>query len=181
MLDSQRRRADSQIAYYRALCEYNKLLALIHRRKGSMLDYAGIVFAEGPWPKKAYWDALGHARRRDAAKFMNYGWSRPNVVSHGAVPQGKNIGGSHFEGNYVPTEAARPLEELAPPQPSTRDADGQSVLQATPRTANIPLQQRRVPSAVGSGVGVHSGPQLLPADGDIHGGEIRVPGRIVPR
>jgi len=68
------------------LCEYNKLIALIHLRKGSILDYCGIQFGEGPWPKKAYYDALGHARRRDASYYLNYGWTRPGVVSRGTVP-----------------------------------------------------------------------------------------------
>ncbi|MCH7729183.1 MAG: TolC family protein, partial [Planctomycetes bacterium] len=86
LLDAQVRRANAQIAHYRSLCEYNKLIALIHLRKGSILDYCGIQFGEGPWPKKAYYDALGHARRRDASYYLNYGWTRPGVVSRGTVP-----------------------------------------------------------------------------------------------
>lgn len=87
VLDAQRRRAQAQVDYFRAVAEYNKAIALVHYRKGSLLDYCGIQLAEGPWPKKAYWDALGRARERDASTYLNYGWTRPKVMSRGAVEQ----------------------------------------------------------------------------------------------
>ncbi len=87
VLDAQRRRAQSQVDYYRAVAEYNKAIALVHYRKGSLLEYCGIQLAEGPWPKKAYWDALGRARERDASTYLDYGWTRPKVMSRGAVEQ----------------------------------------------------------------------------------------------
>ncbi len=67
-LNAQRRRAEAEDSFYRALCEYNKVIALIHRRKGTILPYNGIEFAEGPWPGKAYTDAQEHARRRGASR-----------------------------------------------------------------------------------------------------------------
>lgn len=82
-LDAQRRRSQAEIAFYTALCEYNKVIALIHRRKGSILPYCNVCFSEGPWPGKAYQDAEGHARRRSASRELNYGWSRPQVISRG--------------------------------------------------------------------------------------------------
>lgn len=82
-LDAQRRRSQAEIAFYTALCEYNKVIALIHRRKGSILPYCNVCFSEGPWPGKAYQDAEGHARRRSASRQINYGWSRPQVISRG--------------------------------------------------------------------------------------------------
>ena len=92
-LDAQRRRSQAEIAFYTALCEYNKVIALIHRRKGTILAYSGICFAEGPWPGKAYVDAQEHARRRGASRQINYGWSRPQVISRGENwPSGENIG-----------------------------------------------------------------------------------------
>jgi hypothetical protein len=66
------------------VAEYNKSIADLHTRKGSILEYDGIGFEEGPWPQKAYWDALGRARERDAAKYIDYGWTRPKVISRGS-------------------------------------------------------------------------------------------------
>jgi len=90
VLDAQRRRSQSQIAYYQALTEYNKTIALVHRRKGTTLDYCGVTFAEGPWVGKAYVDAEEHARRRGASREMNYAFTRPAVVSQGPRPAGGN-------------------------------------------------------------------------------------------
>ncbi len=84
-LDAQRRRAQAEGSFYNALCEYNKVIALIHRRKGTTLAYNSIDFTEGRWTGKAYLDASENARRRGASRPMNYGWSRPEVISTGPV------------------------------------------------------------------------------------------------
>lgn len=92
-LEAQRRRAQAEVAFYVALCEYNKVIALIHRRKGTILAYCGVSLSEGPWPGKAYTDAQEHARRRGASRQINYGWSRPQVVSRGENwPTANNTG-----------------------------------------------------------------------------------------
>ena len=137
LLDAHRRRADAEIAYYQSLVEYSLSIVLVHLRKGSLLDYNSVVLAEGPWPNKAYYDSLQRARRRDASYIMDYGYSRPRVVSKGAVPQPGaaavpteervevvDEGGVIFEGEAVPLEPTplddiMPLEEVAPPQQAT--------------------------------------------------------------
>lgn len=139
VLDAQRRRADAQIAYYRALCEYNKAIALLHRRKGSITEYCGVQFGEGPWNEKAYWDALGHARRRDAAHYLDYGWTRPNVVSRGSESvQGLPIYTEGLiEGETLPFNPAEeiPAGEPTPADPSTpRNTDAM----LSPRTTEGP-------------------------------------------
>ena len=92
-LDAQRRQSQAEIAFYTAVCEYNKVIALIHRRKGTTLPHAGIHFTEGAWAAKAYDDAHENARRRSAAKTLDYGWSRPNVISRGEdSPTNQNSG-----------------------------------------------------------------------------------------
>ena len=68
VLQSQQRRADAQISYYRALGEYNKSINYVDYLKGTMLANSNITLAEGPWNKKAYWDALERARERSAGK-----------------------------------------------------------------------------------------------------------------
>lgn len=90
VLQSQQRRAQAQRAYYEALTEYNKTVSDIHSKKGSLLDYNNICLEEGPWARKAYWDALERARERDASYYLNYGYTRPGVVRRGPVE--KNLG-----------------------------------------------------------------------------------------
>jgi hypothetical protein len=101
-LDAQRRRSQAEIAFYTALCEYNKVIALIHRRKGTVLPYSGIEFSEGPWTGKAYIDAQENARRRSASRPLNYGWTRPQVISRGENwPTGGNNGATVSGANVV--------------------------------------------------------------------------------
>jgi outer membrane protein TolC len=87
VLDAQRRRADAQSEYYQTLSAYAKSVAEVHALKGSLLEYNNISLAEGPWPEKAYWDALQRARERDASYYFDYGSTRPSVVSQGPVGQ----------------------------------------------------------------------------------------------
>jgi outer membrane protein TolC len=100
VLQSQQRRADAQIAYYRALGEYNKSINYVDYLKGTMLANSNIVLAEGPWNKKAYWDALERARERSAGKKLQYGVTRPGVVRQGPVGDAQaalNVVGSGTE------------------------------------------------------------------------------------
>ncbi len=46
LLDALRRSAESQRDYYVSLCEYNKAIALVHYRKGSLLEYDDVHFAD---------------------------------------------------------------------------------------------------------------------------------------
>lgn len=87
LLDAQRRQSQAEIDYYRSLVNYNVAIMAVHYRKGSLLEYNNIYLAEGPWPSKAYFDAMGHARRRDASYYLDYGYTRPKVISRGEVPQ----------------------------------------------------------------------------------------------
>jgi len=123
LLDAQRRRSDSQITYFQALIEYNIAIKDVHLRKGSLLEFNGIFLAEGPWPEKAYFDAKGHARRRSASHHLDYGYTRPGVISRGPGMQGTVTEG--FEGDYeiiegdgstelVPTPAT-PIEGMESP------------------------------------------------------------------
>ena len=87
LLRAQQNRASAGQQYIRALTEYNKSLVEIHAVKGSLLEYNNIALEEGLWPEKAYWDAHERARERDAAKFIDYGASRPRVISRGPYDQ----------------------------------------------------------------------------------------------
>ncbi len=92
-LEAQRRLSQAEVAFIQSVTEYNKMLALLHRRKGTTLAYCGIHFEEGPWAGKAYMDASEYSRRRGASRELNYGWSRPEVISRGEdYPSNANIG-----------------------------------------------------------------------------------------
>jgi len=91
VLQSQQRRADAMIDYYRALTEYNKSINYVDYLKGTMLANSNITLSEGPWNKKAYWDALERARERSAGKKGQYGVSRPNVVRQGPVRNPESV------------------------------------------------------------------------------------------
>lgn len=84
LLESQRRQSEASIAYFQALVNYNLSIVTMQLRKGTLLDYNGVTLAEGPWPAKAYFDAANRARRRDASHYLDYGFSRPSVISRGA-------------------------------------------------------------------------------------------------
>lgn len=105
VLQSQLRRADAQIAYYRALGEYNKSINYVDYLTGTMLANNNITLAEGPWNQKAYWDALERARERSAGKQKKYGVTRPGVVRQGPLLDPRSAAhviGSGVEGS--PTE-----------------------------------------------------------------------------
>ncbi len=114
LLDAQRRRALAQSDYFRVVCEFNKAIADVHFRKGTLLQYNGIHLAEGPWPEKAYCDALEKARQRDASYYLNYGYTRPGVISRG--PMGDEIIDTPTaDGVIVPSLNTTPGLEVIPP------------------------------------------------------------------
>ncbi len=115
LLDAQRRQADATIAYYQSLINYNLSILNMHLRKGSIFEYHGVVLGEGPWPAKAYFDATNQARRRDASHYLNYGYSRPNVISRGPVKD-RWSGNSQLdtgEGDYYPEPSADSMINLS--------------------------------------------------------------------
>ncbi|MBM3955523.1 MAG: TolC family protein [Planctomycetes bacterium] len=115
LLDAQRRRADAESAYYRAIVDYNRSISQLHFRKGSLLEFNGVFLAEGPWPGKAYFDAYRRARQRDASLYLDYGHSRPGVFSRGPITQRfSDVGASTAVEQLEPRDPAT-VEEPSPP------------------------------------------------------------------
>jgi outer membrane protein TolC len=85
VLQSQQRRAEAQVSYYRALVEYNKSINYVDYLKGTLLANSNIALREGPRNSKAYCDALERARERAAGHELQYGVTRPGVVRRGPV------------------------------------------------------------------------------------------------
>jgi outer membrane protein TolC len=157
VLDAQRRRADAETAYYRSLIDYNRAIARVHNRKGSLLEYTSVYLSEGPWPGKAYFDALREARRRDASVAINYGFTRPKVISRGPYMQR----GSGFVADgeaLVPTEAT--LEQIERP-PAERPTDVDQLPAPTENRAGS--ETVSAPSQTASTLRTAAGPRLQPA------------------
>ena len=136
VLDAQRRRAPAQVDYSPAIGNFNKGIANVHFRKGSLMEYCGVQLAEGPWPKKAYWDALGHARERDASYYLDYGWTRPKVVSRGAVEQQQDTD--------IGTRGATPYPGVGEPIEDPRIGDPEPEPALPPVTRQSPAVSRPV-------------------------------------
>ena len=113
LLDAHRRRAEAAIAYNQSLVTYNLAVMNVHFRKGSLMDYDNVIMAEGPWPAKAYFDATNRARQRSASHYLNYGFSRPRVVSRGPVSES-------IPESMPPVAFGESEEDL---QPETMDSD----------------------------------------------------------
>ncbi|MCA9100706.1 MAG: TolC family protein [Planctomycetales bacterium] len=131
VLDAQRRLADAESQFFRAVVDYNLGIATVHYTKSSLLEYNNVYLAEGPWPGKAYFDARRRARERDGAMEINYGFTQPNVISRGVYPQ---MQGPQVEaGQYIESGPLTPLpqgaEQLPTPAPTPAD---------TPPSSGVP-------------------------------------------
>tara|TARA_B100000676_G_scaffold217946_2_gene214743 strand:+ start:5713 stop:7725 length:2013 start_codon:yes stop_codon:yes gene_type:complete len=130
VLQSQRRHAQAQTDYYRALGSYSKAIAEVHYRKGSLLNYNDIHLSEGPWPDKAYDDAMERARQRDAGRYMDYGFTRPAVISNGIAEEIQEIPSDVVDENGSDAVESQPMPADAQDQPAaeTPNDEGDVVL-----------------------------------------------------
>ena len=151
LLRAQQRRAQAQIEYYRALSEYNKSIVQIHLLKGSLLEYNNIAMEEGAWAEKAYWDAQGNARERAAGVPLEYGASRPGVISQGEYDQFQGAAAT------MPHSPTVGLNELGP-------------MNTAPPEMNTPEQQRSAPEKLPAkpGQDLEDVDAPPPADGPIN-------------
>lgn len=129
LLRAQQQRADAGRNYARALSEYNKSITDVHEVKGSLLEYNNIRLEEGMWPDKAYWDAHERARERDAAKFLDYGASRPRVITRGELEQNMGTANSSAKAKTKVGSGIDNRSNEAPepePEPPVKQAKGSS-------------------------------------------------------
>ena len=126
VLAAQRALAEAESEYYRSVVDYMKSIAQVHFRKGSLLDYDGVCLAEGPWPAKAYFDACRRARAREAGVYLDYGFSRPEVISRGPVDQ---QAGSESNSQNGPANAAPPASPPGSGNPEPLPAPNQAPAQ----------------------------------------------------
>jgi outer membrane protein TolC len=138
VLDAQRRLADAESNYYRALVEYASSVKNVHFEKGSLLDYNGIYLEEGPWPHKAYCDAA----RREDHRCGPWPFCGPldqgRVISNGPAPQLL----LPQPGTTWPAqeESPIPIQEL-PPEPTPNETPAEAP------TAPMPMANPQDPEA----------------------------------
>lgn len=87
VLDAQRRLSEANVAYYRALVEYQLSVKNVQLEKGTLLEHCQVFLSEGMWPAKAYVDAEERESLRgephaELPPGENYPWA-----SRGAFPQ----------------------------------------------------------------------------------------------
>jgi outer membrane protein TolC len=118
LLNAQQRLAQSESDYYRSLTNYAKAISLVHRVKGTLLEYNGVYLTEGPWPAQAYFDARRRARARAAATYIDYGFSYPRPVGKGPYQE--------FTGQPMSAEEtpAAPPSQSPSPRPSGEQTNG---------------------------------------------------------
>jgi hypothetical protein len=145
LLEAQRRRAESQVSFFRTLLDYQRAIITMHYRKGSLLEYNNVYLQEGPWPDKAHFDAHRLARQRDAGVYMNYGFTRPSVVSEGPIrqnreglPPGPGAPGLLHDGG-MPADGALPEELPTPEAEQSLPAPASYEAAMHRRTADEPL------------------------------------------
>lgn len=143
LLDAQRRQADAESAYYRALADYNRAIAQVHYRKGSLLEYNNVLLAEGPWPGKAYFDAKRRARERDAGHYIDYGYTRPGVLSRGPVEQHQNAG-EIIDGAIIHHGHSHDGQEFESAQPIQQPVEQPSVLRKPKQLSMMGQQDREL-------------------------------------
>ena len=111
LLEAQRRLAQAEADYYRSLIDYNKAIIQIQFHKGSLLEDNNIFLTEGPWPSKAYFDAIRTARQLDASIFLADEPSSPPAISAGAYQQFRNEDAQTLMGEPIPTGPQVPEAE----------------------------------------------------------------------
>lgn len=119
LLKAQQSLAQAESDYFRSLVDYNKSIAQVHFRKGSLLEYNGVYLAEGPWPGKAYFDARRRSRSRAASTPLDYGFTQPRVISRGPIEQHMGFGSTDLmeDGIFEPTAAPNEPELVPAPAP----------------------------------------------------------------
>jgi outer membrane protein TolC len=121
--------AQAEIAFFRSLMEYNKAIAEVHFRKGSLLEFNQVHLAEGGWDPQAYQDAMRRA------------WARSHALDAKRLhtkPEEFVVGGGARSASWLPgSEAILPVDDSTP--------DGETELAPSPESLPIPESNALIP------------------------------------
>lgn len=108
VLEAQRRLVISEIAFHRAIVDYNQAVSQLNLARGTLLDSLQVYLAEGPWPAETHASAA-----RESARFQ------PTLLPRGMVPPPVSMG-EYPQRIEEPTpayaEEVLGAEPLPPPQ-----------------------------------------------------------------
>ncbi|MFN3149185.1 TolC family protein [Bremerella sp.] len=133
LLEAQRRVIDSSALFNQARIDYALAVKNMHFEKGSLLEFYQISLAEGPWPQKAYNDALRRDLHKRAAHH-NY------VINEAVIGQPKQSGNT-LVAKPVDGEAAPSVEKIDVPKPAEVEVT------PTARTSALPVLNNPLRSA----------------------------------
>ena len=143
LLDAQRRLADAQSRYFRALAEYAVAVKNVHYAKGTMLDYDGVYLSEGGWPSQAHQGAARREGLRGRPKPMNYSSAHAPRVSYGSYDQRPEPPMSQQVPSEQPLVPQAPVPEIIEPL----ILDQQPTNAWKPKFSSVPLNDPAVQTA----------------------------------
>ncbi|ADG65943.1 conserved hypothetical protein [Planctopirus limnophila DSM 3776] len=164
LLEAQRRMADADISYFRAVIEYSLSIKNVQLEKGTLFDYNEISLEEGPWPEQAYCDALERQLRTHPASRFDHPKQLAPQVSEGPMIQTLAPALNEPQGmTYPPVEGGSVLyDDQAIDAPGSPEATQlfDKVLSSPPQPAgNLPAF---IPPAPGANEN-ESNPEFDPA------------------
>ncbi|MEK6249736.1 MAG: hypothetical protein N2C12_16250, partial [Planctomycetales bacterium] len=114
-LRAQQRKADAAIEFHRSIIAYNLAIKNVHFQKGSLLQYNGVLLAEGPWSEQAHMDAQARSHYFHP-RHIDYRTTRPGIISRGTYQQEQQWDDSSTAGpNAKETIRLPPPETPIPP------------------------------------------------------------------
>lgn len=142
LLESQRRLAEAETAYFRSLVEYQLALKNVQFEKGTLLEYNQVFLNEGNWPEKAYEDAddreLHRGRPRPDTPAIQSQWISdgvfPQMMAPGMAPAAGSLNGNMDSVDGIPPgvselqtldalPADAPPNGFVPPEPAATALD----------------------------------------------------------
>lgn len=109
--------AQADVAYYRSLLQYNKTMADIHFRKGTLLEHNNVFLSEGAWDTEAYQDALRRAWSRSHAFDQEQLFTKPGEFVLGYMEEQPASLNNSFDQRPLPEPAVPGGPELPPATP----------------------------------------------------------------
>jgi hypothetical protein len=107
--------AQADVAYHRSLLQYNKTIADIHLRKGTLLERNNVFLSEGVWDAEAYQDALRRAWSRSHAFDQEQLFTKPGEFVLGYMDEQPDALNDSFDQRPLPQPGVPELPPATPP------------------------------------------------------------------